>query len=332
MTKYIGRRVQLGVGRETTRGTGVAPTYQVPTLSFDFDDKVVKARSTAGLGLLEDSEEAFVTTRYGEGSLEAEIRARSFGYFLYAMLATPSSGYSVSGPTDTAAYTHTFTLANSNQHQSLTFLAVDPNTTEQYELVMLNELEIVVELDEVVKFTASFLGKRADSSSNTMPALVDEPKFTKKHLAFKVAASIDALEEATAVSLKSLRLRISKNVILDDVLGTAEPEDILNRQVSVEGEITLNYEDETWKNYMKTPTDRAVEIRIENTDELIAGCAATYPLILIEMPKVDFFDWAPNYALDEIVSQTVSFKGHYDTANAQNVINRIVLVNAVVSY
>lgn len=332
MAKYIGRRVQLGIGREATRGVGVAPTITLPTLSFDFDDKVIKARSTAGLGLLEDSEEAFVTTRFGEGSLEAEVRSWSIGYFLYAMLATPSAGYSVSGPTDTAAYTHTFTLQTSNQHQSLTFLVVDPNTTEQYEMAMLNELELRTELDEIVKFTASFLAKRRDASSNTIPALIDEAKFTKKHLSFKVAAAIADLTAATAISLKSLRLTISKNVILDDVLGTAEPEDILNRQISVEGEITLNYEDETWKNYMSDPTDRAVRIEFENTDELITGCAATYPKLTIDLPKVDFFDWAPAYALDEIVTQTISFKGHYDTANLQNVINSIILINAEDTY
>lgn len=326
MSKYIGRLVDVGIGRETTRGAGAEPTYHLPLTSLSFDDKVTKARSSGSLSKLEDSEEAFVTTQYSQGDMEGEIRAKSFGHILYAMLGS----HSVTGPSD-EAYTHSFSLSHSNQHQSLALVVEEPNTTELYKLVMLETLEIMAELDEIVKYSASFISKKATSTALTVPAVVTEPKFTKKHLRFKVADSIANLGAATAISLKSLSISFQKNTAIDDVLGTAEPEDILNHQLSIEGEITINYEDETWKNYMKNNTSRAMEIAFINNDETI-GSGSVPPSLTIRLPKVDFFDWEPDYTLDEIVTQTISFKASRDVENNADAISLCNLANDVTTY
>ena len=326
MAKFVGRLLQLGIAKEGTRGAGAASTYMLPNTSFSFDDKIVQARSVGALGKLADSEEAFVTTKYGQGDFEGEIRSKSFGLLLYSMLGTVSSAAVVD-----ESYTHTFTINQSNQHQSLSFVVVDSNTNELYKLVMLESLEITAELDEVVRYSASFMGKQAVGTSETVPAAVAENKFTKKHLSFKIAENIAGLAGATASSIKSLNLTINKNVALDDVLGTAEPEDILNRQLGVEGSVTLNYEAETFKNYMKDNTDRAIEIKLTNTDDKL-GSGSTNPSLTIQMPKVDFFEWEPDYSLDEIVSQTISFKASRDVSGAADMVSTCSLVNDVVSY
>ncbi len=327
MAKYIGRLVKLGIARESTRGAGSAPIYHIPRVSLTFDDKVIQARVVGSLGKLADSEEAFVTTRYAQGDLEGEIRSKSFGMFLYAMLGT----YTAPGAPLDGAYIHPFTISQSNQHQSLSFVVTDDNTTESYKLVMLDSLEITAELDEVVKYSASFMSKKGNASSDTIPNVVDEFKFTKKHLRFKTATTIGGLDSASAVSIKSLTLTIAKNVELDDVLGTAEPEDILNRQLSVEGSISLNYNDETYKDFMTGGTNRAVEIAFINTDSSISG-GTTNPSLKIQLPRVDFFDWEPDNSLDEIVTQTFSFKASHDIANNQDIIHLCQLINGVTDY
>lgn len=326
MSKYISRLAKIGIAKEASRGAGAAPVYHLPETKFSFDDKVTKARSVGSLGKLADSEEAFVTTKYGQGDIEGEIRASSFGILLYAMLG----GYSVAGPSD-EAYTHDFSITQNNQHQSLSFVIEDPNTNELYKLVMLDSLEITAELDQVVQYVASFMSKCARDTGLTVPAVIAEAKFTKKHLNARFAANIAGLSAASPVSLKSLSLKISKNVVLDDVLGTAEPEDILNQQLAVEGELTLNYEAETFKNYMKDGTYRSMEIAMVNTDQVI-GSGSTRPSLTFQFPKVDFFDWEPEYKLDEITTQKVSFKASYDVANALDIISLARLVNNVTSY
>jgi len=327
MAKFIGRLLDIGVARESTRGTSVAPVIRFPQTTLSLDDKVVKARSIGGLGTLADSEESFVTTKYGQGDLEGEIRSKGFGYLLYAMLG----GYTAPAAPLDSAYIHPFTVSQSNTHQSLCFTVVDPNTSESYPLVMLDSLAITSELDEVVRYTASFMSKKGNSTGNTVPAAVHEYKFTKKHLRFKIAANIASLSSASAISLKSLTLTIAKNVALDDVLGTAEPEDIYNRQLSVEGTITLNYVADTYKNYMKDGNHKAVEIAFINRDVTI-GAGNTYPSLKIQLPKVDFFDWEPDYSLDEIVSETFSFKASRDVAGGQDIIHLCELINGVNDY
>jgi hypothetical protein len=326
MTSYIGRLVKIGVSKETTRGAGANPTYVVPNVSFSFDDKVTKVRETSGIGYLSDSDAGMVVSRYGAGDLESEIRSSSFGLFLYNVMGSLTT----TGAVD-EAYTHAFSLSETNNHQSLCLTVEDANTKEQYRLAMIDTLEINATLEDVVKFTASFLSKGSDSSTATMATLSSESKFTKKHLSFKVADEIGDLASATGVSLKSLRLTVSKNTVTNDVLGTAEPEDIFNRQFSVEGEIQLNYTDETWKQYFTNGTYKAVEIKLTNTDEVI-GAGSTNPSLTIQMPRVDFFEWQPDYTLDEVVTQTLTFKANRDVANSLAPISTCSLVNGVASY
>lgn len=323
MSKYIGRLLTVGIAKEASRGAGAAPTYLLPQSEFSFDDKVVKARVISGLGVLEDSEEAFVTTKYGQGNISGEVRSNSFGLLLYALLGAVNT----TGSTDKS---HAFSIANTNTHQSLSLTVYDPNTTEMYKLAMLESLELTAELDQVVMFNAGFMSKQATGTTQTNPAAISEYKFTKKHLRIKFASNLAGLAAATAISVKSLSLKFAKNTILDDVLGTAEPEDILNRQLSIEGELTLNYEDETYKNYMKNGSYRAMEIAFINSDSTLGGGAN--PSLTIQLPYVDFYGWEPDNALEDIVKQKFTFKANRDVSGGNAAISTCTLVNAVTSY
>lgn len=328
MGKFIGRRVEVGVGREVTRGVAVAPGIWIPRADFNFNDRVIKARDVSGIGKIADSLVALNVTRYSEGDLVMNLRSQAIGYFLYSLLGTLAT----TGPADTTAYTHAFTIAETNQHQSLTFYIKNPDNTNAFKLAMVNSLEFVATLDELVQVNASILSKKGNAWTVLTPSYTTESLFHRSHVKVKVAANIAGLAAASVLSIKALRININQNVIRDGVLGSAEPEDNLNQQLSVEGEIVLNLEDETWKNYLKTPTDRAMEIFFENTDDLVAGSAVTRPSLKIQLPKVDFDTWEPDNTLDEIVTQTLSFKGSYDLANSQNIIHLCQLVNAKVSY
>lgn len=325
MTKYIGRLATVGIAKEASRGVFVAPTYTVPWEALSFDDKVVKVREMSSIGSISDSDAAFVTTKYAEGDLQSELRDKSFGLFLYNLLGT----YAVSGPTD-SAYTHSFTLAETNTHQSLSLLINDANTKESYSLVMLKSLEINVTLDNVVKFTATFLSKKGNSSTATVASVVAENKFTKKHLAFKLAANIAGIAAASTISVKSFNLKFDNNAVTDDVLGTAEPEDIVNKSFSCEGSVELNYTDETFKNYMRDGTYKSMEFKLVNSDVLIGS--SSRPTLTMQFPNVDFYEWAADYSKDDLVKQKFSFKANRDVANALAPISTCQLINAVTTY
>lgn len=324
MSKFIGRQVDLGIAKEATRGTYVSPTVYVPKVDFSFDEKVEKARSQASLGTLEDSEEAFVIEKWGEGNIGGEVRLDSFPLFLYSLFGTLST----TGPTD-SSYSHAFSLENSLQHDSLSFTVEDLNSTEKYSLVMLNSLELTQGVDGLLMYDASFMGRTSKGGSMTAN-YDDEVKFTKRHCTVKVAANLAGLAAASALSMKNVTLSFNQNVVRDSVITTAEPEDFLNRFHSVDGKFVLNYEDETWKEYMRNNTARAMEISWTNTEETIG--ASTNPSLKFQFPNVDFFEWEPDYALDDVVTQTISFKASRDVANDQAMVTTATVVNDTASY
>lgn len=324
MTKYIGRKVDVGIGRESVRGTAVAPTYWIPKIDFTFDEKVTKVRSAAGIGTIQDSEEAFVVEKWGEGEMSGEVRDKSFGLILLSLLG----GISTAGPTD-SAYTHSFSIQDDAQHDSVTLTVVDPNSTERYALVMVSSLELTQALDDTLKFRCTFMGKTSKQASAS-PTYTTDYKFTKSELTFKLAANLAALGAASSISLKSLDLSINANVVMDNVLGSAEPEDFLNQQFSIEGSFSLNYEDETYKEYMRQNTSRAMEMTWTSTRDTIG--AATRPSLSLKFPKVDFFDWEPDNSLDVIVPQSISFKCNQDLTGGEDMISTCQLINTVSSY
>lgn len=312
MTKFVGRRGQLGLAVESTRGTPVAPTFWVPVATMSFQDRTEEAREEQGLGIIADSDSKYVTQKMGEGEIEAQIYDKAFGAILTGLLgAAPSTG---AGP----PYTHTYTLTNTNQHKSLSLYWKDPDRSDMFPLGMLNSLQLSVEPSGLVNWTIGFMSKSSrDWSSQTASYTSLGSKWLHQHLKFSVAAAVGSLP-GTAISLKSLELNINKNTVFDSVMGTVEPEDILNQQLSVDGSIELNLEDDTYKAYMLDGTYRAMEIKLDG---------GSNSALTLRFPRVDFSEWESDYTLNEIAKQTINFKANYDAANALDIISTATLLN-----
>lgn len=326
MSKFPGRLVELGLASEATRGAGATPVLWLPHVSLSIADRVVDARVGSKLGRLADSEQRHVLTKFADGEVGGEIRSQTIGYFLYSLLGSLSTGSVVD-----SSYTHSFSISNTaNSGKSLALVIKDPNQTQMYRLAVVRSLEIETPLDNVAQFTADIVSRVA-ADSDEESSYSTEYKFPKNDTKLKFAANIAGIAAASAVSPKMVRLRMAKEVINDDVLGTAEPEDFLTANFSVEGELELNYEDQTYRNYFKDGTYRALELVIQNTGATI-GAGSTVPSLMIQLPRVDFFMWEPDYPLNAPSTQRVSFKGNYDVANSQEIVHLCDLVNGVSSY
>ena len=318
MTKFAGRRGKLGIAVEATRGTPVSPTFWIPYSTMSFKDTVEEAREEQGLGVIADGDSKFVVMKMGEGDVEAQIYDKALGVILIGVMgAVPSS--SGGNP-----YTHDYTLANTNQHKSLSLYWYDPDRSDMYALAMIDNFEISVEPSGLVEYTVGFKSKTAKDWASQSSAYTSlGSKFLHQHLSFKLAANVGALSAATAISLKSLKFTINKNTVFDGVMGTVEPEDILNQQISVEGEIELNLEDDTYRNYMLNGDYKAMEIKLNG------GANSS---LTIQCPRVDFSEWEPDYTLNEIAKQKINFKANYDAANALDIISTCSLINTQSSY
>lgn len=318
MTKFVSRRGSLGLAIEATRGTAVAPTFWVPWAEMSFFERVETAREEQGLGVIADSDSKYVTVRMGEGEVNAQIYDKAMGVILTGLAgAVPSTAGS-------DPYTHTYTLSNTNQHKSLSLYWEDPDRNLIFPMTMISSYQLSIEPAGLVNHTIGFMSKNADDFTNQTASYTSlGSKWLHQHVAVKFAANVGALSAATAVSLKSLELNINKNTTFDNVIGTAEPEDILNQQFTVEGSISLNLEDDTYKDYMLDGTYRAMEIKLNG---------ASNSQLTFQFPRVDFTEWEPDYTLNEIAKQTIQFKANYDVANALDIISTLELINAQASY
>lgn len=322
MSKITGRLVSLGIAKETTRGGGAAPAMWMPQTEFSVADKVEKVRDNSGFGNLADSQDIAIAEKYAEGDISGQLRDQTFGYWLLALLGSVTSGASGAG------YSHSFTLSQSNQHQSLALTKKDAISAQQFKLTMLKSLGIKVALDSFVGFTAGIIAKNGMTTTAT-PSFTAENRFTKKHVTVKLGAAITDLAAAAALDVKSLEINFEKNLVRDSAFGTCQPIDILNKSISVSGSFSLNYEDQTFHDYLLAGTKKAMRLTLSNTDVDLGG--GLRPSLTIDLPSVDF-EWTPNYALEEIVSQTIQFKANYDLTNAQQIIHACTLVNGKANY
>lgn len=318
MTKFVGRRGQLGVNFEATRGIPVTPTVFVPFATTTFQDRTDLATEDQGFGNIADQDSQYVVMTKGEGEVEAQLYDQAIPYFLGSLLgAVPSSG---GGP----PYTHTFTLSQTNQAKSLCLYWEDPDRTEMFPFTVVDTVQIAVRPLGIVDWTVGFKSKKAKDWANLTPAYTTlGSKFLHQHLIFKLAGAVGDLGAATAISLKELNLTISRNVIHDAVMGTSEPEDVLSQTISVEGDIMLNLEDDTYRDYMLGGTYRAMEIGFSN------GANSAMDL---RFPRVSFSEWERDNTLNEIATQKINFKANYDSANALDIISTCTVTNTKASY
>lgn len=318
MTKFVSRRGVLGLAIEATRGTPVAPTYWFPWASMKFHDTTEEVREEQGLGNIADSDSKYVTLRMGQGDVDAQVYDQGLGYILSSLLGTTPS---TSG---SGTYTHTFTLSQTNQTKTLSIYWQDPDRNYMFAKSVVESLHVTVDPRGFVQFTIGFKSMAAKDWATLTPNFTTlGSKFVHQHLQYRLASNIAGLSGATALSLKNLDFTISRNAIFDDVLGTVEPEDILSQSISVEGSLTLNLEDDTYRNYMLAGTYKAQEIKF------LGSSSSSWTL---QMPRVDFSAWEPDLNLNEIAKQNVNFKANYDSANALQIISTCTLVNTKSSY
>lgn len=324
MTKFIGRLVDIGIAAETTRGTAEdSATYWIPKMSLSIDDGIEQVIDESSVGVIEDSPEAVVVGKFAQGEIEGNILDESFGLILKAALGSVST----SGPAESTVYTHTFTVEQSAQHESLTIFLDEANQDYTYALAMLTQLDIDISLNQFAKFTAAFRSK-VGSTATLDSSYSAENHFLPQHGTVKVASAVSGLGAAAAIDIRSVQLTINKNVEDDRKIGSLDQDDILNRQFSVEGTLELVFDDETFKTQMLADTAQAMRIELENTDVTIGSTLS--PKLTIDLSKVKYSNFEKNYGNNDIVTATVNFKAFYKTAESDMI--EIALQNEASSY
>jgi hypothetical protein len=170
------------------------------------------------------------------------------------------------------------------------------------------------------------LKSKKGATATLTPSQNAENRFLPKHLVFKLASAYSGLTAASAVSVKSLSLKITKNLEPDWVLGSISPADFLNKAFSIEGDVELLWDAETYKTLTLAGTSQAMRIDLINTDVTIG--AAANPEVQINLAKVIFQEIAVSGGLNEFVKQTLKFKASYSTTDSLMISAKVVNVQA----
>jgi hypothetical protein len=317
LSKFVGRRGEVGIAKETVRGTAVNPTFWVPRTTINFDDKTTTVVETQSMGKIAASDAEWVTQKFGEGNISNEYYDKGLGLILASLLGSMPS---TSGGNP---YTHTYTLSNSNQHQSLSILYQDPDYAAMFTNAVVDSVKIKVKAGGLVEWETSFKSKGSkDWTSQTASYTSLGNKYLHQDLVFKTAANVAGLGAATGISLKELDVTIKANAQHDSILGTVEPEDVLNQEFSVEGSLMLLKQDQSYRSLMLDGTYKSAEMT------LTRGSGS----LDVVFPRVSFSKWEQDRKINDIVDQKITFKAHYDAANALDIISTCVLINAQSSY
>jgi len=326
MPKYIGRRVSVGYGKETVRGTAVAASYWDKQADLSIDDKVEYIELNPAFGQIEDIADLKIGGKWAEGSITAQAKDRSLGILLLNVLGGVSTAASAG---ETTVYDHTFAVSNTNQHQSLTINVDDPVQDYRYANGMISDFELMVEIGKFSEYTASFMAQLGATATNA-PSQIVENYFLPQHGTFKHAANVAGIAAATAIGIKKFNLKISKNILNDQVTGQQAPADFLNQQFSVTGDIELLYQDEaTFKTYYIGDTVRAVSMALVNADVSL-GVVPTRPALQITLPRVKFNEFSRDLSNDGVVTQKLTFTATYDPTEAKMI--EMILTNVAASY
>ena len=320
MTKFIGRLLNIGIGKESVRGTPVAASFWLPKMELTQDDKIEQVINGSSVGVIADAEGADIVRKFSEGEITGRIDNTAFGLWLLSALGSEAAPVLVGG--ETIVYDHTFNVLETAQHPSLTVSVEEPNATAasglRFALVMVDSLELAVEINEYAQYTVGFRGNKNATATNTPSYSTTERIFLPQHGSFKFATNLAGLDAAPAISIKRFNLSIAKNLEDDMVLGSVNAADRLNKQFAIEGTVELMYED---RSHIDTTLlgdlAKAIRIRLTNADVTLG--VASNPRLTIDLAKAKLSEISRTQPNDDLVLQTISFKAFYSLADAKMV-------------
>lgn len=325
MSEILKRKFNIGIGKETTRGTKVVPAIWLKPTSEDYNDNVDVVATERSMGVIEDSDDQVVVKNFSSGVFAGEIFDKSFGYFLLGAIGQVASVEKVG---DSGVYDHTFSVLQSAQHPSLT-VEIKRGDIEQkaYANAVVESLKISSAVNEYVMFEVAMRGKAGVAGTAT-PSYVTENYFLAKNIAVKLADTYGDIGSAVAIDVKNVELNINKNIEDKDLISNDGPADFLNKQMVIEGTMEMYFADVYARDYALNGTSKAMQIVMENTGVTLGNSST--PKLVINLAKVKFSDAPIKGGNNDLASVEISFKAFYSPSDSKSI--EAILTNTQASY
>ena len=289
--EHVGARQEIAFAVESVRGTKVDPTTSewYPHTGQGFIPVTELVTDNSGLGRIEGVNTEDVAKEYSQGTVTMR---------LYDSFLTPLNRM-IFGQADTAG---TYTIANTNIHNTYTIATADPvEGGNTYAMGMLNTCTITANTDDYVNLSMEFIAKKETSGTLTPSYSTTAKLFTPDNVTCAYATNFAGLSSPTTMTVKNFQLNIEKNLNVDWVLGSTQPDDIQNGRLSITGEITATFDATTYKDFAAADTAKAMQITMNN------GVKSW----VLKFPSVLFQNWNRSTDLDGIVTETFGFTANY---------------------
>jgi hypothetical protein len=322
-----GEDINVGIGREGTRGTYQAPTLWVPgraPAGIQVEVEKTPIKETTGGGM--SSTGAIVTQIRAGGDLEFNLRSQSIGYMLLSLL-----GKDTVSTVESGVYSHVFDILTGNPQFPTLSLGLSQLGQQDYKylMAMVRQLVIRTPVNDLVNATATFLAKDEQTVSDYTPSFSsNDVYFRPQDIVIKVASDVSGLSGATALKLKELSVTINNNARVNQNISELNPGDVLAVVHEVTGSFTIDYQDESAHDIFKAGTSQAMSIEFTRSDLTIG--AVSHPKLTLTFPAVTYEKRDQDRKLDDIVMDKVDFTAHFDTTAGYGV--RATLVNEKANY
>jgi hypothetical protein len=324
---YIkGEDINLGVARETVRGTPETPSAWVPARTPTGVRVMVEKtpiRETKGTGI--NSQGSTIVQKRSEGDLEFNVRNGSIGFFLLSLLGKVTT--SANG----AVYDHLFEVLTGNaQYPTLTLgMAQLGQQDYEYERVLVNSLELRTPVDDLINATVGFIGVDEATHADYSPSYGSDDYFFRHYdVTLKIAADVAGLGAASALKVKEFSLSINNSGRVNQNISELNPGDVLALMLEITGGMKIDYDGETHHDLYVNNTSRAMSITLTRSDVDID--TGVNPQIEIILPNITYTSWTPERPLDDIVTQDIQFTAHYDDAEAEAI--HVTVTNEIANY
>lgn len=321
--KTAGTQVAIGLGIESAvaPGTAVAEAVFIPWLDYSMQGVSEKAMFTAARGLRNSSSNSMVKRKYSQGSIGFVPNVKIMPYFL----ALAMGGVSSSSVSD-SAYTHTFTISNTNASPKTATVTAEEGAikTGQYKNVVCNSLSIEVS-DEYAKATAELIGM-FPGTDTISESYSQETEFAYHQMTAKFGTSLSDASGNSATPLKSFNLSINNNVQLDEAFLSGSNEvqagGLVMGRLQITGSYSLHFSDTTELNKYLNHTKNALIVTFEGA---LIG-ASSKETVQFKLGKLVLTKPPVEYNIDGLLVLTQEFEVEYDATDVELT---AVVINAV---
>lgn len=324
---YIkGEDINLGIARETVRGTPEVPSMfiagRTPTGVRQIVEKTT-FKETKGTGMA--SQGAVMVQKRSEGDLEFNVKNGSLGYILLSLLGK------ITTAANGTAYDHTFEILTGNPQYPTLTLALSQLGQQDYEYAkcIATSLEIRTPVDDLVNATVNFVGVSEAVHADYTVAFPDTDHYFRHYdVTIKMAPDVSGLSGASPMSVKEFSISIANNGRVNQNIGSLNPGDVLGLMLEITGSMKIDYTGETYHDIYAAEAYRALEISMVRSDVTLD--TGVFPSIVITLPKISFKDNKPDRPIDDIAAEGIEFEAHYDDDEASGI--SIVITNEIANY